>query len=117
MKIAPILLIFLSYNTLSNTNFELFTKSPITNPSIGLRCNELIKKRESKIRMRQRLNEVLSKVFNLKKIAPKNKVQARKRLESIEAKTKKEIQLSNFKIQNLRRTLIKQGCPRVISLN
>lgn len=107
--------------TLTLINFNGYTKafsadynkSIITDPAISRRCNALIKKRNQKIEVKQKLVSLIVRNERLKKITPKNKKTVSKSLEINFTKLNNELKLAKLTIEYLEENIIRKGCPGI----
>jgi hypothetical protein len=93
------------------TNVE---EAIVTDPSISRRCEALATKRTQKVKHRQRLTFLKLRNVKLQKITPKNKISIKDKLEDNLLSIKKELALTNLKIQNIEEDIIRRGCPGLI---
>ena len=86
-------------------------KDVIGDPALTYRCQELIKDRNAKVKIQQRLNSLLHRTKKLLKSTPSNKRSIRQRLKMSRAQLKNEIRLSNLKVRSMEENIVRQGCP------
>lgn len=87
--------------------------SVITDPAIGKRCFRMIEKRQRKIKMKQKVRELMERNKYLQKIAPKNKEIFRERLKISMRNLLNESSLVEMKITQLEEDIIRKGCPGI----
>lgn len=93
--------------------FPQVLDSPITNPVIGNRCKAMLKKREEKQALRQKLSALRKRNDRLQKLTPKNKKLVKLMLIQNKRELIQEIELATFRIQNLEEEIILKGCPGI----
>lgn len=92
---------------------NLLSQSDITDPTISLRCKELINARRSKVTHKLRIKELLDRNFRLQSITPTERISIREKLGHNFQRLEKELELTNLKIQKQEETIIRQGCPGI----
>jgi hypothetical protein len=90
-----------------------WTGSVITDPSISARCDQLIKERQEKIQIKQRLFALIDRNQKLQQITPPNKKKVKILLEENHFRLQKELELSKLKIQTVTEDVIRKGCPGI----
>ena len=85
----------------------------ITDPNLSMRCKELMQERNDKIKIRQRLNDLLQRNQNLLKSTPDMRVQMKKRLEASQISVRNELYLASLQVQNMEESIIRSGCPGI----
>ena len=83
----------------------------ITRPAVSLRCKEMFKEREQKIKVQQKLNALLQRNDDLIKKSPRAKGTLHGRLESTRIKIKNELYLTNLQIESMEENIVRSGCP------
>lgn len=100
-------------------SFSLFAQEddllqdPITRPALSLRCKELLKERDAKVRVSQRLQGLLQRNRDLQKKTPENKQTLRSRIEAHQIRVRNELHLAELQIQTLEENVIRSGCPGI----
>lgn len=92
---------------------KAFAQSGITDPTISLRCQELINARQSKLLNKQKIRELIDRNEKLQKITPEERVSIREKLILNHSKLEKELELVLLKIEKQEETIIRQGCPGI----
>lgn len=90
-----------------------FQRSVITDPSLSRRCEALLEERNFKVQNKQRLESMIVRNQSLQRVAPENKVKARKKLERHLARVQQERELTLLQIQDIEETIVRQGCPGI----
>lgn len=85
----------------------------INDPSISFRCKELIKDRNTKITVKQKLKSLLKRNEKLLTKTPDNKKSAKGRLEVSYNEIKNEIYLLNMRIRSMEEDIVRKGCPGI----
>jgi hypothetical protein len=85
----------------------------ISTPNLSSRCQELMRERNERVKMRQQLSSLLLRNQNLLKNAPKMRVAMRSQLESTRVTIRNELYLVGLQIQGQEETAIRSGCPFV----
>lgn len=85
----------------------------ITKPALSLRCKELLRERNEKVKVQQRLNALLQRNQDLIKKSPKAKPSMHNRLMSNQVKVKNELHLTNLNIETMEENIVRSGCPGI----
>ena len=85
----------------------------ITKPALSLRCKEVLRERDAKIKVQQRLNALLQRNQDLIKKGPKAKATFQNRLLSNQLKIKNELYLTNLNIESMAESIVRSGCPGI----
>lgn len=85
----------------------------ITKPALSLRCKEVLRERDAKIKVQQRLNALLHRNQDLIKKGPKAKATFQNRLLSNQLKIKNELYLTNLNIESMEESIVRSGCPGI----
>lgn len=105
------------FTLLLSYSYELgaqdFQRSVITDPSLSRRCEALLEERNFKVQNKQRLESMIVRNQGLQRVAPENKVKARKKLERHLARVQQERELTLLQIQDIEETIVRQGCPGI----
>lgn len=94
-------------------NFSVFAQSAITDPTISLRCQELIDARRKKVIHKQKLKELINRNFKLQTIVPIERESLKEKLTKNHQRLEKELELTSMRIQKQEETIIRQGCPGI----
>ena len=89
------------------------SRDVLTNPNLSLRCKDLMQERTDKIKIRQKLNDLLARNQKLLKQMPPERESTRKRLESNQISVRNELYLADLQIQSMEETIIRSGCPGI----
>jgi hypothetical protein len=106
--------LFLAKLTIGPLFGKDFEGNPIVDPSISERCQDLIDNRISKIKHKEILFSLVEKNLLLQKKNPHKRESIKMKLEENFLKTKREIQLTQERIQNITEDIVKKGCPGII---
>lgn len=113
----PSAVLFFFFSLLLSYSYELgaqdFQRSVITDPSLSRRCEALLEERNFKVQNKQRLESMIVRNQGLQRVAPENKVKARKKLERHLARVQQERELTLLQIQDIEETIVRQGCPGI----
>ena len=85
----------------------------INDPSVSLRCKEMIKERNEKVATKQKLKSLFKRNEKLLNKVPKNKKSTRIRLDLSLNQIKNEIYLINMQISEKEENIVRQGCPGI----
>jgi hypothetical protein len=85
----------------------------INDPSVSLRCKEMIKERNDKVATKQKLKSLFKRNEKLVNKVPKNKKTTRVRLDLSLNQIKNEIYLINMQIAEREENIVRQGCPGI----
>ncbi len=85
----------------------------ITKPALSLRCKEVLRERDAKIKVQQRLNALLQRNQDLIEKGPKAKATFQNRLLSNQLKIKNELYLTNLNIESMEESIVRSGCPGI----
>ncbi len=110
MKIILSVILLALLGTLQAQDNDLM-QDAITKPTLSLRCRELFKERDEKIRVQQRLNSLLKRNETLLKQTPSQKQSVISRLESSKIRVKNELYLANLQISGMEESIVRSGCP------
>lgn len=78
---------------------------------MSIRCKELLKERNEKIKIQQRLSALLQRSQSLLNKSPESKETIHARLKANQHKIKNELYLSNLGIQSMEENIVRSGCP------
>jgi hypothetical protein len=92
---------------------EYLMQDAITKPALSLRCKEVLRERDAKIKVQQRLNALLQRNQDLIKKGPKAKATFQNRLLSNQLKIKNELYLTNLNIESMEESIVRSGCPGI----
>ena len=109
------IIIFLlsTYCVIGFAQDEGLMQDAITRPAFSLRCKELLKERNDKIKMQQKLNSLLQRNQTLIKKSPQAKKTIHARLEANQMRIKNELHLSNLQVQTMEENIVRSGCPGI----
>lgn len=83
----------------------------ITKPALSLRCKELFKERNEKIKVQQRLNSLKQRNEDLIKKSPENKKTLNARLKLTQIKVNNELLEATQQIESMEENIVRSGCP------
>jgi hypothetical protein len=92
---------------------EALMQDAVTKPVLSLRCKDMIKERDQKVKVQQRLNGLLLRNQGLIKKAPKAKNSLHSQLLANQIKIKNELYLMNLNIESTEENIIRSGCPGI----
>lgn len=101
----------LAYSLLSGAQDEDLLQDAITRPTLSLRCKELFRDRDDKIRVQQRLNALLQRNESLIRKTPQNKESLRARMQANQIRVKNELYLATLNIASMEENIVRSGCP------
>lgn len=97
----------------NQTNFD--TNQIINDPTISLRCREILKERQDKITIRQRLKDLMKRADQTITSCERGKrITTKSQLELSLIKIKQEYRLISLKIKVIEENLVRQGCPGIL---
>ncbi len=108
MKILGVILLF----TLTASSQEIITDI-IEDPSVSIRCKEMIKVRNDKIHIKQKMSSLLKRTNNLMVKTPKKKKTSSLRLQLIKSDIKNELLLTSMLIKSMEEEIVRRGCPGI----
>ncbi len=92
---------------------ENILQDPTTNPAISKRCKKLLKKREKKIKVRQKTQSLIRRNNLLLEKTQKKQKTTRNKLLSISRRLKHKLILSNLEINSEEEHIVRNGCPGI----
>jgi hypothetical protein len=105
--------IFLALSAVTFAQDDYLMQDAITKPALSLRCKELLRESGDKVKVHQRLNDLLQRNQDLIKKSPKAKPSMHNRLLSSQVKIKNEIHLTNLNIETMEENIVRSGCPGI----
>jgi len=90
-----------------------FHTPDFSKPILSLRCKELLKERNEKVKVQQKYNALLQRNRDLIKKSPKARESYQNRLLSNQVKIKNELHLTNLSIQTMEENIVRSGCPGI----
>lgn len=90
-----------------------YERSVITDPSVSRRCQKLLKDRQEKISLKQRLEALIVRNEKLQKKTPPQKKSVKKKLVNNYKRLQNEHRLATMKIQNMEENIVRKGCPGI----
>lgn len=102
---------FLALSSSSFSQEDELLQDAITKPTLSLRCRELFRQRDEKIRLQQRLNSLLQRNETLIRKTPEAKATVRARLQSTQVRVKNEIHLAHMQVESMEENIVRSGCP------
>jgi hypothetical protein len=88
-------------------------KDIIRDPAISLRCKALIKDRNGKIRIKQKLNALLQRNKKLSKQVPGNKKTLKMKLDITKTELSNYLRLTKLRIRAMEENIVRKGCPGI----
>lgn len=105
--------LFFLFLTLANSSLAQVTgaRDILKDPAISSRCKALIKERNEKVIIKQKLFSLIKRNKKLLKRAPENKKSAILQLEVNARQLQNRLRLTKFRIQSMEENIVRQGCP------
>lgn len=103
--------ILLALSTTLRAQETELMQNTITNPVMSMRCKELFKERNEKIRTQQRLNGLVQRNNKVMNKTPESKQGLKARLKANQVKINNELYLVNQQIQTMEENIVRSGCP------
>ena len=88
-------------------------QDPITRPALSLRCKEMIKERDAKVKVQQRLQGLLQRNRDLITKTPRAKENLHARVEAHQIRVRNELHLTELQIQTMEENVVRSGCPGI----
>lgn len=88
--------------------------SIVTDPSISLRCKEILSLREKKLALRQKAQALIKRNKRLRKYAVSKRRSAINKLRENFNRLKQEEFLLNLKVKSIEENIVRSGCPGII---
>jgi len=110
-------LLFLAHTSIISISFAQYKEwrsNVITDPSISARCKHLSRKRNKKLKIKQKLMGLLNRNKRLRKITPKKKYYLKNKLITLNSELRHELDLIRFKIESIEENIIRKGCPALV---
>ena len=85
----------------------------ILDPVISRRCKSLLKERNKKIKIRQRLNAMILRNQKLQQSLEKRQNVAKQKLELNKTQLKNNLRLTAIRVQSMEENIIRKGCPGI----
>lgn len=85
----------------------------INDPSLSLRCKELIKQRNQKIIVKQKMKSLIKRNEKLMSRTPVNKKTTMSKLRLSYQELRNEIYLINIVIRSMEEDIVRKGCPGI----
>ncbi len=105
--------ILLALTMLSFAQEDELLRDPITKPALSLRCKELVKERDAKVRVQQRLQGLLQRNRDLVKKTPNARETLHARVEAHQIRVRNELHLAELQIQTMEENIVRSGCPGI----
>jgi hypothetical protein len=105
--------ILLALSLSSFAQEEDLLQDPITRPALSIRCKELLKERDLKVRHSQKLQALLQRNRDLIKKTPNAKETLHARIEAHQIRVRNELHLAELQIQTQEENIIRSGCPGI----
>lgn len=90
-----------------------FHSPDYSKPILSLRCKELLKERDLKVKTLQKYNSLLQRNRDMVKKAPKAKPSFHNRLDSTQVKIQSQITQTEESIKNMEENIVRSGCPGI----
>lgn len=85
----------------------------IRDPIVSRRCKALLRERDNKIKVQQRLNSLIIRNQKLQKELKKTQKLTRKRLELNEIQLRNNFRLTKMRVKSMEEDIIRKGCPGI----
>lgn len=85
----------------------------IEKPLLSRRCKELIKDRDNKILIKQKLSSLIMRTEKLIKKAKKKQKTGKSKLEYTKIKLNNQLRFTNIQIKGMEEGIIRKGCPGI----
>lgn len=92
---------------------DVFLKNIITDPAISFHCKELLKDKNRKIFIKQKIYSFLHRSKKLRKLAPDNKKSIKEKIKRTEIKLDQKLSSVNSQIRKMNEIIIRNGCPTI----
>lgn len=112
MKAIIFSLLIFSPSIMPNTETGV-VKDIINDPVISRRCKALLRDRNDKIKVKQRLNTMFLRSERLEGQLRPSQQQAKHRLKLNQTQIKNNIKLTNIRIKSMEENIIRKGCPGI----
>lgn len=111
MKILIIFTLLLGYSYAATDILQI--KDIIKDPAISRRCKVLLKDRQNKIKVQQRLTALIMRNSKLQKRTPKRQKTVTDRLLINKTQLENQLRLTKMKITSMEEDIIRKGCPGI----
>lgn len=105
-----VILLFLGLGSAILSAQELIPHT-VTDPTLSLRCQMLIEKRNQKLQAKRRAQALLRRSQTLQEMAPQIKQSIRQRLEINSKKLEKGLSTLESRAQKITEDIVRKGCP------
>lgn len=110
----PILLVTLCISLpIFPTQAQLGVRDIIRDPSVSLRCRELIQERGEKLEVKQKTQFLLRRSEGLRENAPEPKVSIKRKLKVSAAKLRRKLFVVEKQIDRMEENIVRKGCPGI----
>lgn len=110
MKFFTLLFIFYTTELVAQ---QVNPSSVITDPVVSRRCKSLLREREKKIRIRQRLNSMILRNEKLQESLKESQKVAKQRLELNKTQLRNNLRLTAIRVKAMEENIIRKGCPGI----
>jgi hypothetical protein len=112
MKLSLTVIVLALYSVVFAQDDSLM-RNAIDRPALSLRCKDLVKERDAKIKIQQRLTSLLQRNEDLIKKSPRAKNSLHAKLKASQIRVKNELYLANLQIDTMEENIIRSGCPGI----
>ena len=88
-------------------------KDLIRDPALSFRCKALLKDRDDKVKIKQRLDALYNRTKTLWRKTPQQKETLRNKLKLSGRQIKNHLRLSKLRIRHMEEDIIRKGCPGI----
>jgi hypothetical protein len=113
MRFYFVLIALFTLLQINSANAQSSMADLITDPSVSLRCKELIKDRNSKVLTKQRMKDLLKRNEKMITKTPRHKKTVLSKLRLAYQELRNEIYLINIVIRNMEENIVRKGCPGI----
>jgi hypothetical protein len=99
---------------LLSVGWSQVTRKIITDPKVSLRCKEMLKNRNEKIQLKQKLKGLIKRTNRIIKRNNKARLSALQSIRRTNRKVKQEHYLTVLRIKSLEENIIRKGCPGLL---
>lgn len=88
-------------------------KDLLRDPAISIRCKALMRERDEKIAIRQKLTSLLERSKSIKKSAPSNRKSALTNLEITQGEIQNYLRFVSLRVRSMEENIVRKGCPGI----
>jgi len=110
---AVLIVILLAWVPATFCQDNYLMQDAINKPALSLRCKEMLRERDDKVKVQQRLNALFQRNQDLIKKSPKANSSVKSRLNATQVKIKNQLYLTNLNIETMEESIVRSGCPGI----